>query len=174
MKQRLRVVLQEFLLGNEGLVGNHVVERVNHLLDKLREYIQLNRDTKIEAMYIQITDTEKVTVFNDQDHHRRPLADTEASCQPQSTLTSYSNFHHQQRPPAENNVPSSDVTLPQTQLTSLSLLPDLEQGPGRLIDNTMVTAECDNMDEAASNVSLTNIGNNQVIIVEFCWNELMI
>ena len=171
MKQRLRLVLQEFLLGNEGLDGNHVVERVNHLLDKLREYIQLNRDTKIEAMYIQITDTEKVTVFND--HHRRPLADTEASCQPQSTLTSYSNFHHQQRP-AENNVPSSDVTPPQAQLSSLPLLPDPEQGPGRFIDNNMVTAECDNMDEAASHVSLTNIGNNQVIIVELCRNELMI
>ena len=130
MKQRLRLVLQEFLLGNEGLVGNHVVERVNHLLDKLREYIQLNRDSKIEAMYIQLTDTEKVTVFNDD--HSRHLADTEASCQPQSTLTSCS------------------------------------------IDNTMVTAECDNMDEAASNVSLTYIGNKQVIIVELCQNEIMI
>ena len=62
---------------------------MQNLLDKLREYIQLNRNTKIEAMFLQVTEKEKVTLFDD--NLSRPMADNEAS-QPQSTLTSFPEF----------------------------------------------------------------------------------
>ena len=100
MKQGLRLLLQEFLFDRNTLDGNSVVERVQNLLDKLREYIQLNRDTKIEAMFLQVTDQEKATLFDDPPS--KPLTGIEAS-KPQSTLTSGSNFHHQVRPAVTND-----------------------------------------------------------------------
>ena len=100
MKQRLRLLLKEFLFEKDTLDGNSLVERVQNLLDKLREYMQLNRDIKIEAMFLQVTDQEKATLFDDQPS--KPLTGIEAS-RPQSTLTSGSNFHHQLRPEVTNN-----------------------------------------------------------------------
>ena len=140
MKQRLRLLLEEFLLDKETLVDNQcmdkksLVDRVHNLLNKLREYIQLNRDTKIEAMFLQLTDTEKVTLFDD--NLSRPMADNEAS-QPQSTLTLCPEF-----------------------LPSLPPFPDLGLGPG--VHTDVVTAEIHEVNKAPENVTSTGEGREMI------------
>ena len=80
------------------------MERVQNLLDKLREYMQLNRDIKIEAMFLQVMDQEKATLFDD--YPSKSLTGIEAS----EALTSGPNFHHQLRPEVTNNQVIEGIT----------------------------------------------------------------
>lgn len=98
---------------------------MENLLDKLREYIQLNRNTEVEAMFLQLSEKEKVTLFDD--NLSRPMADNEAS-QPQSTLTSLPEF-----------------------LPSLPPFCDLRPGPGVLTD--VVSAVIHEVDKAPDTIT---------------------
>jgi len=68
----MEAMLQDFLLGehlllvgNQGTGKNKVVDRLLHLLNKPREYIQLNRDTTVQTLTLQPTVREGVIVYDD-------------------------------------------------------------------------------------------------------------
>jgi len=68
----MEAMLQDFLLGehlllvgNQGTGKNKVVDRLLHLLNKPREYIQLNRDTTVQTLTLQPSVREGVIVYDD-------------------------------------------------------------------------------------------------------------
>merc|ERR1712013_117303 len=68
----MEAMLQDFLLGehlllvgNQGTGKNKLVDRLLHLLNKPREYIQLNRDTTVQTLTLQPTVREGVIVYDD-------------------------------------------------------------------------------------------------------------
>ena len=65
-------MLQDYLLGehillvgNQGTGKNKLVDRMLNLLNKPREYIQLNRDTTVQTLTLQPTVREGVIVYDD-------------------------------------------------------------------------------------------------------------
>ena len=63
----MEAMLQDFLLGehmllvgNQGTGKNKLVDRMLNLLNKPREYIQLNRDTTVQTLTLQPTVREGV------------------------------------------------------------------------------------------------------------------
>merc|ERR1719431_2340184 len=70
--QLLEAMLQDFLLGeaillvgNQGTGKNKLVDRLLHLLNKPREYIQLNRDTTVQTLTLQPSVRDGVIVYDD-------------------------------------------------------------------------------------------------------------
>jgi len=68
----MEAMLQDFLLGehlllvgNQGTGKNKLVDRLLNLLNKPREYIQLNRDTTVQTLTLQPTVREGVIVYDD-------------------------------------------------------------------------------------------------------------
>ena len=68
----MEAMLQDFLLGehmllvgNQGTGKNKLVDRMLNLLNKPREYIQLNRDTTVQTLTLQPTVREGVIVYDD-------------------------------------------------------------------------------------------------------------
>ena len=53
------------LVGNQGTGKNKLVDRMLNLLNKPREYIQLNRDTTVQTLTLQPTVREGVIVYDD-------------------------------------------------------------------------------------------------------------
>ena len=131
----LRILLQSYLLGqdlmlhNQGTSQNNLVDRTLNLLNKFRQYIQLNRDTKIDAMSLHLTDKKKVTVLVEAPILMSDKAGSSTSndyntdlpsygqinpddqSRPQLALSSYSNFNPQQSPPPPSSSSPSDFML---------------------------------------------------------------
>lgn len=68
----MEAMLQDFLLGehlllvgNQGTGKNKLVDRLLNLLNKPREYIQLNRDTTVQTLTLQPSVREGVIVYDD-------------------------------------------------------------------------------------------------------------
>jgi len=68
----MEAMLQDYLLGehmllvgNQGTGKNKLVDRMLNLLNKPREYIQLNRDTTVQTLTLQPTVREGVIVYDD-------------------------------------------------------------------------------------------------------------
>lgn len=68
----MEAMLQDFLLGehlllvgNQGVGKNKVVDRLLHLLNRPREYIQLHRDTTVQSLTLQPTVKEGVIIYED-------------------------------------------------------------------------------------------------------------
>ena len=119
----LRILLQSFLVGqdlmlhNQGTSQNNLVDRTLNILNKFRQYIQLNRDTNIDAISLHLADKKKVTVLVEAPILMSVEAGSSTSndyntdlpsygqinpydqSRPQLALPSHSNFNPQQSPP---------------------------------------------------------------------------
>ena len=51
------------MLHNQGTTKDNLVDRILNLLNKLREYIQLNSDANIDAMSLHLTDKKKAIIL---------------------------------------------------------------------------------------------------------------
>jgi len=68
----MEAMLQDFLLGehlllvgNQGVGKNKLIDRMLNLLNKPREYIQLNRDTTVQTLTLQPSVREGVIIYDD-------------------------------------------------------------------------------------------------------------